>query len=133
MGDHSDTGIGDKDFVKLKPGNVKIVSVEQVEIEAKDGKKKYHKVVCDVKHPDQPEGTIKISGVKYLVGDKIRDSGLFINLEKKEKDSDSDKLQKNSALAVFLTLLKLNTYSELAGKDAMTVEGDSGYLCFKAY
>ena len=76
------------------------------------------------------EEPIQLSSVEYINPNskKVENSGLFIN-----KDSEG-KIRKNSALALFMNLLKVTTIAELAGKtDIETISGSSGYLAFKGY
>ncbi len=105
----------------LQPAKVKIVEskVEQV------GKNNNEKVVCSVKHPDKEE-TIKISSISYLRDKTVTTTGLWFNKDKEEK------IQKGSALAVFLEKTNSKNLKELAGKEVDT-ELDGNFLCFKAY
>jgi hypothetical protein len=105
----------------LKPKRVKIVSVKLVVVE----KAKSKKVACEVKHPDREE-TFEMSSVAYLLDKQIVNKGLWFNKDKEGK------IQKGSALAVFLTKIGVNTISSLVGKEVET-ELDGNYLCFKAY
>jgi hypothetical protein len=116
-------GIGTKEETKLEPGTVKIVKAS-VETVGEKGKAK--KVVCEVKHPNS-ENTIKISAVKYEVKGKLSTTGLWFN-------QDADNLiKKNSALAMFLRNLNIETIAGLTDKEVATVEDENGYLVFKAY
>lgn len=114
-------GIGtlEPEMVKLKPAKVKIVNINV------EDTKKAKKVVFEVKHPDREE-TIKISSVAYLIERSVKVSGTWLNLDKEGK------LQKGSALVVFLTKISSNTLEEAKGKEVDT-ELDGNYLCFKAY
>ena len=107
---------------RLEPKKVKIVKVEVVEV----GEKKNKKVNCSVEHPDHTEGTITISSVSYLKDKKVISAGLWFNLDKEKK------IQKGSALAVFLNKMNVKKLIELEGKEAET-DLDGKYLCFKAY
>ena len=105
----------------LKPKRVKIVSVKLLSLEKAKGKK----VACEVKHPDKEE-TFQMSSVAYLKDRNVVTSGLWFNKDKEGK------IQKGSALAVFLEKMGCKTVSSLAGKEADT-ELDGNYLTFKAY
>jgi len=106
----------------LEPKKVKIVQVEIIPV----GEKKNLKVSCTIEHPDYSEGTIKISSVAYLREKKVVTTGLWFNLDKE------DKIQKGTALALFLGKVGVKTLKELEGKEADT-DLDGNYLCFKAY
>lgn len=117
-----DTEIGTKENPTLKPARVKIVRVEIVKV----GKeKKNEKLVCFCKHPDKEE-VIELSNVKYIEGDKMINSGLWVN-----KDEDG-KIRKNSVLAQFMSFLGAKKVSELENKEIDTVLQDR-YLVMKAY
>jgi len=114
--------IGTKEQEKLEPANVKI---EKVRVETVE-KAKSEKIVCSVKHPSKEE-LIDISAVKFEKAGKLISVGLWYN-------EDSDKLiAKNSALAILLNFIKVETAKELEGKEIMTTEDEKGYLVFKAY
>jgi hypothetical protein len=118
----TEIGTTEKEQQILKPKRVKIVSVKLVAIEkAKSGKK----VQCEVKHPDKDE-TFAMSSVAYLQDKQVVTRGLWFN-----KDKDG-KIQKGSALAVFLDKTGVKTISSLVGKEVET-DLDGNYLCFKAY
>ena len=105
----------------LQPKKVKIVKVEIVPV----GEKKNLKVNCEVEHPDT-EQTISMSTVNILVDKKVRSLGIWYNLDKEEK------IQKGSALAVFMRYTGSNTLKELEGKEVET-ELEGRYLSFKSY
>jgi len=105
----------------LKPKKVKIVSVKVIDVE----KAKSKKVGCEVKHPDREE-TFVMSSVAYIQDKQVQTKGLWFNKDKEGK------IQKGSALAVFLDKVGAKTISSLAGKEVET-ELDGNYLCFKAY
>jgi len=117
-----DLGISDHDIVTLKPAKVKIVRVEVISV----GKeKKAKKLVCFSKHPDKDE-LIELSNVKYIDGEKITVSGLWVNM------SDDGKLQKNSVLAQFMKFMNATLIKDLEGKECETVLNDK-YLTIKGY
>ncbi len=117
-----DKKIGTKEQEKLKPEIVKIEKVKVEEVE----KAKSEKVVCSVKHSSKEE-LIDISAVKFEKNGKLISVGLWYN-------EDSDKLiAKNSALAVLMSFVKVETPKQLEGKEIMTTEDDKGYLVFKCY
>jgi len=104
----------------LEPKEVKIV-----EVNFRDTPK--GKVLeCKSQHPDRDE-SIKISSVSYLRDKQVVTGGLWYSLDKDEK------IQKGSALAVFLNKLGAKTPNELVGKQAQTELDDKQWLCFKAY
>lgn len=105
----------------LQPKRVKIVSVKLLSIE----KAKSKKVACEVKHPDKEE-TFQMSSVAYLEGKQVVTKGLWFNKDKEGK------IQKGSALAVFLSKTDSKSVSSLVGKEVDT-ELDGNYLTFKAY
>ena len=118
----TEIGTTESEAKRLEPKKVKIVKVGIQEV----GEKKNKKVVCEVQHPDNEE-TISISSVAYLKEKKVVNTGLWYNLDKEKK------IQKSSALAVFLNKTGSKIIKELEGKEVET-EFDSGnYLCFKAY
>ena len=100
---------------------MKIVSVKIVAVE----KAKSKKVVCEIKHPDRDE-TFQMSSVAYLLDKQVVNKGLWFNKDKEGK------IQKGSALAVFLNKVKAASVSDLVSKEVDT-ELDGNYLCFKAY
>lgn len=105
----------------LQAKKVKIVSVKIVAVE----KAKSKKVVCEVKHPDREE-TFQMSAVAYLLDKQVVNKGLWFNKDKEGK------IQKGSALAVFLSKVKAISVQDLVNKEVDT-ELDGNYLCFKAY
>ena len=115
-------GIGTKESTKLKPTKVKIETVEVRTV----GEKGSNKVVCNVKHPDN-EDTIEISSVSYRKGNKIENSGLWINLD------DENLLRKGSALATLLVHLSCANIEALQGRECQTEEDEKGYLTLKCY
>jgi len=104
----------------LKPKKVKIVNVK-----IRDTKK--GKIVeVEVKHPDK-EDVIHISSTSYLRDRQVISGGLWLTLDKEEK------IQKGSALALFLSRLEVTKPIELIGKEVDTELDDKEWLCFKAY
>lgn len=114
-------GIGNLESEKtfLKPAKVKIVSASI------EDTKKAKKVVFVCKHPSKEE-TIGLSAVSYLQDRSVKVSGTWLNLDKEGK------LQKGSALVVFLQKIGANTIEDAVGKECET-ELDGQYLVFKAY
>lgn len=104
----------------LNPKKVKIVSVYSRDT------KKGKIVTCDVKHPDKEE-PISISSLSYIRGKEIINGGLWITLDKDEK------IQKGSALAIFMNKIGVKTPEEFEGKETETELDEKGWLCFKAY
>ena len=119
---NKEIGTTESENKRLEPKKVKIVKVEVIEV----GEKKNKKVNCSVLHPDHQDGTITISSASYLKDKKVVNTGLWYNLDKE------DKIQKGSALAIFMSSTNSNNLKELEGKDVDT-ELDGNYLCFKAY
>jgi len=117
----TEIGTTESERTTLDAKKVKIVKVEIVDVEKAKGRK----VQCEVKHPDKEE-TIKISSVAYLQEKKVVNRGLWYNLDKENK------IQKGSALAVFLTKTNSKNIKELEGKEIET-ELENNFLCFKAY
>lgn len=118
-------GIGTKEMVSLKPAKVKIVKVDIIDVKPENPKIS-DKVSVEVKHPDKEE-PIHLSSLKYLKGDKIAEAGLWVSLD------DDGLIRKGSTLAIFLESAGATTLEELKDKEVETVEGKSGFLCFKAY
>ncbi len=119
---NKEIGTTESENKRLEPKKVKIVKVEVIEV----GEKKNKKVNCSVLHPDHQDGTITISSASYLKDKKVVNTGLWYNLDKE------DKIQKGSALAIFINSTGSKNLKELEGKDVDT-ELDGNYLCFKAY
>jgi len=104
----------------LKPTKVKIVKVS-----LRDTKK--GKILnCESKHPDK-EDNINISSLTYIKDKQIVNGGLWFSLDKEEK------IQKGSALAVFLNKVGVKNPKELENKEVETELDDKQWLCFKAY
>ncbi len=104
----------------LKPTKVKIVEVSVRET------KKGKILNCESKHPDK-EDTIAISSLSYIRDKQVVNGGLWITLDKDEK------IQKGSALAVFLDRNGVKNPKELVGKEIETELDEKSWLCFKAY
>lgn len=121
-------GIGEKEPERLKPKAVKIVNVK-IKTAGTKGAKIIH---CLSKHPDREE-PIDISSIKFEGKTKLRETALFLNLEKKENESDPDKIQKSSPLAILMNFVNAKTIAELKDKEVPTTEEESGFLCFKVY
>jgi len=104
----------------LEPKEVKIV-----EVKFRDTPK--GKVLeCKSQHPDRDE-PIKMSSVSYLRDRQVVTGGLWDSTDK------DGKIQKGSALAVFLNKLGAKTPKELEGKQVVTELDDKQWLCFRAY
>ena len=108
----------------LKPRKVKIVTIDIVDV-GKDNKKN-KKIVCQVEHPDYSDGTISLSSANILIDKNVKNVGLWYNLDKEEK------IQKGSALALFLNYTNSTKLSDLVGKEVDT-QLEGRFLCFKAY
>jgi len=104
----------------LNPVKVKIVKVS-----LRDTTK--GKIVnCESKHPDKEEN-INISSLAYLRDKQVINGGLWYSLDKDEN------VQKNSALAVFMTKVGAKNLGELEGKEIETELDDKQWLCFRCY
>ena len=114
-------GTKEKEMKRLEPKKVKIVKVSVEPV----GKEKNKKVVCQVEHPDADQ-LIAISSVAYLKDKSVKNTGLWYNLD------EDGKLQKGSALVIFLQSTNAEKIIELEGREVET-ELDGNYLCFKAY
>jgi len=119
-------GIGTKESETLKPKTVKVTGHRIEPVTKKDtGKEIGNKVILICKHPDR-EDPIELSKVKYLKGDKVTTSGLWIN-----QDTDG-LIPKQSALALTMNKYGCQNVSDFDGKDVET-DLDSQYLVVKAY
>ncbi len=98
------------------------MKVEIIEV----GEKQNKKVNCSVSHPDYSDGTITMSSASYLKDKKVVNTGLWYNLDKESK------IQKCSALAIFMNSVGAKSLKELEGKEVDT-ELEGNYLCFRAY
>jgi hypothetical protein len=116
-------GIGTEEatILQMLPVKIEKVSIDIV------GTKGSKKLSCECKHPQKADGLIIISAVKQESKGKLETVGLWIN-----KDSKG-LLRKGSALANFMTYLKVATIQDLIGKEIGTVQDENGYLVFKAY
>jgi len=123
--DRLNMGIGTK-TTTLEPKVVEILSVQIETAHDKEDKEVGEKVVCTCKHPDR-EKPVDISGVKYEKKKQLVFSGLWF------KHDEDMKLAKDSALAVLLRFLNLDTIAGLEGRKVATTLGDRGFLVFKAY
>lgn len=123
------TEIGTIEFSSLKPAKVKIIGVRVEEMFSGTNKEKKvgDKLVCSIKHPDSKDPA-EISSLKYeSKGGKLKTSGLWVS-----KDADG-KLQKGSALTIFLAHLNAKKMADVIDKECDTVLDENGYLCFKVY
>jgi len=117
-------GIGTKEPESLKPAIVKVLSTELQDVN-KDGKFIGKKVVCICKHPDKKD-PVAISSVKFVKGNQIKNSGLWLN-----KDDDG-LIMKVSALAILLNKVGASSIADLEGKEINT-EIENGFLTLKGY
>ena len=85
-----------------------------------------HKLVLICKHPDKEE-TIKISEMKFVSGESIKTSTIWINV-----DADGN-IQKGSTLAVLLEKALVDTTANLVGKTLNTELDANKFLAIKAY
>jgi len=115
--------IGTRESVKLKPAEL---TIKEVTVEPVPGEKELKKVVCHCLHPAKPNETIKISSVRWIITDKVKTMGLWLQV-----DEDGN-IQKDSALAALLTKLDSKTLKELEGKKCNS-DLDGKYLVFKLF
>ena len=120
-------------------GNVELPKLEAKEVEIQGlrldpkNKKGTETVVGELlvlicKHPDKDD-LIEFTKIKILKGENLKVLGLWYS-EDTEKD-----IQKGSAIAEFMSFVKVKVLDELIGKKVMTVEQskDVQYLCIKCY
>ena len=124
QGDFSDTPIGDE-RPALTAKTVMCIEVKTEPV-TNAGKSFGDKLVFVCRHPDSSE-TISISSVKYLDGDKLKQSGLWV-----KRDPDG-KIPSKSAVANLLRFFKKNTIRELVGREFETVVDEKGYLSIKGF
>lgn len=123
-----ETPVGTAEPIKLTADNVVVSSLSIEDVYNKDKTKKVgKKVVCLCAHPQKGDELISISNIKHQKGDSIKEDGLWFN-----RDKDKN-IVKNSPLAQLMKKHNVETPAGLSGKELETVEGKSGYLCFKAY
>lgn len=121
-------GIGDKESVSaLKPAIVKVSNISIVMQKDKLGKDIGRKVSVTCIHPDKKDSVIEISSVKYESKGKLQCTGLWF-----KEDADG-KIQKGSALSIWMQYNNVKTLKEMIGKELGTLLDDKGYLTFKAY
>jgi len=118
-------GIGDKEIERLEAKEVEVQGIKIVEV-MKDGKVVGEKVSLISKHPDRDD-LLQISTMKYIVGDAVKTSGIWLNLD------EDGKIQKGTALATLLTHFNVPSIGEIEGKKLPTDFDSGGYLCIKAY
>lgn len=103
---------------------VSIMSYEEVEITSND-KVIGTKLVLRVNHPEV--GEIEISKVRYEKAKKLKESGIWLNLDK------DGNIPFNSALAEFLRHYKFSSIADMKDKIIETVADEGGFLIAKAY
>ena len=116
-----------EDKPQIQPGPVLVGGYRIDPVKKKDTEKVIGKklvLICKIADRDEP---LEISQVKYQQGDKLKQSGLWINI-----DSDG-KMPYRSATACMLRKIGTTKISGLKGAKLETVEGDNGYLVIKAY
>ena len=114
-----------EDVPQVIAKKVLIEDYEIVPVEIKS-KEVGDKLVLKVKHPDVNQ-TVDISSVKRQMGDKLKVTGLWCNLDK------DGKIPYKSALGAMLRFLGKSTIKDLKGEQVDTVENENGYLAIKAY
>ena len=124
--------VGNIDRKSLEAKPVTIVGTSIEEVLGKKGSKNEGKVVGKklvllCKHPDQ-EDVIKISQAKFIKGESVKVSTLWINFDEEEN------IQKDSAVALLLNKAEVKKMKELVGKELSTEKDLAGvYLCIKVY
>lgn len=121
-----DTETGTKEFQSLSPKKIRILSVQVVPVNDKNGKLVGDKLVCYCKHPDAQD-QIEISSVKYELKGKLKTSGLWIKMD------EDKKLQKGSALVSLLTFMNCSKIRQLIDKEVDTALDENNFLCLKGY
>jgi hypothetical protein len=124
QGEFSDTPIGE-DRPALTAKKVMCVEVKTEPV-TNAGKSFGDKIVFVCRHPDSSE-PVNLSSVKYLDGDKLKQSGLWA-----KRDSDG-KIPSKSAIANLLRFFGKNTIRELIGREFETIVDDKGYLAIKGF
>lgn len=122
----ADLEIGE-DKPEIGAGQVKVVDTCIEKVISREGKEIGHKLVLKCQHPQVKDRDIEISGVKYLQKEKVKTSGLWLNL-----DADG-KLQYKSAVASMLRFLGVTKITGLKDAQLEAVQDDNGYLVIKAY
>lgn len=85
-----------------------------------------HKLVLICKHPDKEE-TIKISEIKFISGESIKTSTIWINVD------DDGNIQKGSTVALLLEKANVAIINDLPGKTLATELDSNKFLAIKAY
>ena len=116
-----------EDKPQIEPKRVLIEDYRIEDVKTKAGKEIGKKLILVTQHPDITDRKIEVSGTKYLVGEKVKESGLWIN-----RDSEG-KIPYRSAVACMLRFLKKLTIAELKGEQVDTAIAENGYLLIKAY
>lgn len=115
----------DRPLMAAKP--ITVIRVEEQIVYDKNKKQIGTKINLYCTHPDVRERAIEISKVKYLSGNTLKISGLWINRD------DEGKLIYRSALAHMLRYHNAKRTLDLIGHVLQTVEDEQGYLVIKAY
>lgn len=90
------------------------------------GKEVGKKLTLIVKHPDKEE-TIKISEIKFVSGETVKTSTIWINL-----DEDGN-IQKGSTLAILLDKYQVSNVNALEGKTLQTDLDANKFLAIKCF
>ena len=127
--DYLNAKVGEKEGSKaLEPKPIVVASVT-IQTENKDGETMENPLAnIHCKHPDK-EDLIKLTSIKWLNGEKMAVSALFITAD------DEGLFMKDSGIARLLKFVKTDTLSDLVGKTIDTVKQleTSRYLCLKCY
>jgi len=123
--------VGNKEVEPLKEKPVTIVGVAAESVLGKkgsknEGKEVGKKLVVICKHPDKEE-PIRISEMKFVKGDSIKTSTIWINLD------DEGNIQKGSMVVILLDSMKAEILKDLEGKKIDTIYDLNKYLCLRCY
>jgi len=124
--DFGKVGIGTRESETLEAKPVTIQGHKVEDVYNKDKNHVGKKVVLLSKHPERDE-ILELSKTKYLKGEKVNLSGLWLNLDK------DGNIAKQSALAQTMTKFEANVLDDLVGKQIPTDKDQNGYLAVKAY
>ena len=131
MTNELEKSIGTKEQPKLSPGSVIVKSIEVVERQPADIKKKKFKIVeVSILHPEKDE-IIKLSNlkIKRVQGNNetITKDGIWYR-----EDTDGN-LDKNCNASQLLRFYNKTTLKSLIDSSIITELDSAGYLCIKAY
>jgi len=131
MTNELDKPIGTKEQPKLSAGSVIVKSVEVLQKEPKDAKKKKFKIVeVGILHPDKEE-IIKLSNLKIK---KVQGNNETITRDGIWYREDADgNIDKNCNASQLIRFYNKKTLNELVGISITTELDNAGYLAIKSY